>query len=148
MIRVRIKNQQNEFPVSMKMKQLMRKSIRTTLQCEGYENGEVSVMLCDEKTIHELNRTFRQVDAPTDVLSFPADELDRERPFFGDMAIYVKRASDQAAEYGHSLEREIAYLSAHSALHLVGYDHMQEDERAVMREKEEHVMKLIGQERK
>ena len=88
------------------------------------------------------------MDAPTDVLSFPADELDGKRPFFGDMAIYVSRAAEQAQEYGHSLEREVAYLSAHSALHLVGYDHMNEEERTVMREKEEHVMTLIGQERK
>jgi len=147
-IRVRIQNRQNSFPVTGAMKRLIRNSIRTALKCEGYADGEVSVLLCSGEQIRELNRDFRNVDAPTDVLSFPADELDGKRPFFGDMAIYVSRAAEQAQEYGHSLEREVAYLSAHSALHLVGYDHMNEEERAVMREKEEHVMTLIGQERK
>ena len=124
MIRVRIRNQQSGFPVTRGMRRLIGKSIRTALRCEGYENGEVSVLLCEEEQIRELNRSFRNVDAPTDVLSFPADELDRKKPFFGDMAIFVRRAAEQAGEYGHTLEREIAYLSAHSALHLVGYDHM------------------------
>ena len=143
MIRIDIQNQQNDVPVDRTLYTLIKKSIRTALKNEGYTRGEVSVLLCDEDTIHTLNRDFRSVDAPTDVLSFP-DETQGARPHIGDMAVYMGRAREQGAQFGHGLARETAYLCAHSALHLVGYDHEDEEERARMREKEEAVMCRIG----
>ena len=99
--------------------------------------------------IHELNREYRQVDSPTDVLSFPQfddlDELPEEGEIMlGDVVICSDRAKEQAEEFGHSFEREIIYLFVHSVLHLLGYDHMDEDEKRIMRRREEEVMERIG----
>lgn len=143
MIRIDIENQQHDVPVDRTLYTLIKKSIRNALKNEGYTRGEVSVLLCDEQTIHALNRDFRHVDASTDVLSFP-DETQGARPHIGDMAVYMARAQEQGERFGHGLARETAYLCAHSALHLVGYDHEDGEERARMREKEEAVMRRIG----
>ena len=99
--------------------------------------------------IHELNREYRQVDSPTDVLSFPQfddlDDLPEEGEIMlGDVVICSDRAKEQAEEFGHSFEREIIYLFVHSVLHLLGYDHMEEDEKRIMRRREEEVMERIG----
>ena len=143
MIRIQIQNQQDDVEITRQLKGYIKKGIRAALKEEGFTRGDVSVLLCDEQTIHTLNRDFRNVDAPTDVLSFP-NETEGRRPHIGDMAVYMVRAKDQGEEFGHGILRETAYLCAHSALHLVGYDHMTEEERAVMREKEEKAMTAIG----
>lgn len=143
MIRIQIQNQQDDVEITRQLKGYIKKGIRAALKEEGFTRGDVSVLLCDEETIHTLNRDFRNVDAPTDVLSFP-NETEGRRPHIGDMAVYMVRAKDQGEEFGHGILRETAYLCAHSALHLVGYDHMTEEERAVMREKEEKAMTAIG----
>jgi len=143
LIRIQIQNQQDDVEISSELKSYIKKGIRAALKEEGFTRGDVSVLLCDEQTIHTLNRDFRGVDAPTDVLSFP-NETEGRRPHIGDMAVYMVRAKDQGEEFGHGILRETAYLCAHSALHLVGYDHMTEEERAVMREKEEKAMTAIG----
>ena len=113
------------------------------------------LVFLSEEEIRELNARERGVDSVTDVLSFPsmndikdkpvlkkehADCLDEGRIFLGSIAICKKRATEQAAEYGHSLEREINYLAVHGVLHCLGYDHMTEEEKHEMREKEEEVM--------
>ena len=147
MIRIDIANEQNDVPVDRTLLNYVKKSIRTTLKNEGYTRGDVSVLLCGEDEIHTLNRDFRGVDAPTDVLSFP-NETEGRRPHIGDMAVYMARAMEQGERFGHGLTRETAYLCAHSALHLVGYDHEDESERAVMRQKEEAAMTAIGLPRK
>ena len=147
MIRIDIANEQNDVPVDRTLLNYVKKSIRTTLKNEGYTRGDVSVLLCGEDEIHTLNRDFRGVDAPTDVLSFP-NETEGRRPHIGDMAVYMARAKEQGERFGHGLTRETAYLCAHSALHLVGYDHEDESERAVMRKKEEAAMTAIGLPRK
>ena len=147
MIRIDIANEQNDVPVDRKLLNYVKNSIRTTLKNEGYTRGDVSVLLCGEDEIHTLNRDFRGVDAPTDVLSFP-NETEGRRPHIGDMAVYMARAREQGERFGHGLTRETAYLCAHSALHLVGYDHEDESERAVMRQKEEAAMTAIGLPRK
>ena len=143
MIRIQIQNQQDDVEITRELRGYIKKGIRAALKAEGYTRGDVSVLLCDEDTIHTLNRQFRDVDAPTDVLSFP-NETEGRRPHIGDMAVYMVRAKSQGEEFGHGILRETAYLCAHSALHLVGYDHMTEEERAVMREKEEAAMTAIG----
>ena len=117
--------------------------------------AEVSLSFVSAEEIHQLNRDFRGVDSVTDVLSFPLledlgelAELDEdeegEQLALGDVVICVPRAEEQAEEFGHSREREIVYLFVHSMLHLLGYDHMEEDEKKEMRAREEEVMNQVG----
>lgn len=111
---------------------------------------EISVTFVDIDEIHELNKQYRGVDKPTDVLSFPQfDDLEEEIPevceiCLGDVVICEQKAREQAEEFGHSFERELVYLFTHSVLHLLGYDHMEDDEKKAMREREEEIMKQIG----
>ena len=140
-----------------------REVIRTALGQQGVDVPcEVDVYVTGDAGIQELNREMRQVDRPTDVLSFPEFELTPgELPGqedadpgtgyvpLGDMAISLERVKAQAKEYGHSNRRELAYLAVHSVLHLLGYDHMDEGEqKARMRAREEAIMAVLGLERK
>lgn len=126
------------------------KTITEVLRVENIsENAEVSLSIVDKETIHRLNKDYRNVDRETDVLSFPLDEegFDNEgNPLIllGDIVICLDVAECQAADFGHSLEREIMYLICHSTLHLLGYDHIEEDDKKVMRSKEKEVMKNLG----
>jgi probable rRNA maturation factor len=112
--------------------------------------AEVSLVFCDDRAIRRLNRKWRGVDAPTDVLSFPQlTEDDLQGPvirpvLLGDIVLSLESAARQAEEYGHSLEREILYLFTHGLLHLLGYDHLEEDERQRMRVREEEIMAAAG----
>lgn len=114
------------------------------------ERCEISVSFVGLDEIHELNREYRGVDRPTDVLSFPQfEDLEEEIPevgeiCLGDVVICKDKAQEQAEEFGHSFERELVYLFTHSILHLLGYDHMQNDEKRIMRQREEEIMQEIG----
>ena len=112
------------------------------------EDAEISVLICDADTIHELNRDYRNVDAPTDVLSFALNEGDDDVPEeeteLGDIVINLDRAIAQAAEFGHSKEREMAYLSVHGFLHILGYDHYDPEEKKAMRKAEEEILSACG----
>lgn len=113
------------------------------------DNAEVSLSIVDRDAIHKLNKDYRDVDRETDVLSFPLDEegYDNEgNPIIllGDIVICLDVAEDQANDFGHSLEREMMYLICHSTLHLLGYDHIEEDDKREMRAKEKEVMKNLG----
>ncbi len=117
----------------------------------GLDSAEVSVTLTDNVYIHELNKKYRGIDRPTDVLSFALNEGDEPEVFdgpevnmLGDIIISVERAEEQASEYGHSVEREIAFLTVHGMLHLLGYDHMEEEDRKEMRQEEDFVMGKLG----
>ena len=117
----------------------------------GLDSAEVSVTLTDNVYIHELNKKYRGIDRPTDVLSFALNEGDEPEVFdgpevnvLGDIIISVERAEEQASEYGHSVEREIAFLTVHGMLHLLGYDHMEEEDRKEMRQEEDFVMEKLG----
>ena len=141
---------------------LIRRTIRTALAAEGLTAPcEVDVLLTDDDGIHEINRELRQVDRPTEVLSFPALELTPGQlpgpedadpgtgliPL-GDMVLSMERVAAQAREYGHSKRRELSYLVTHSVLHLLGYDHLDEGPmKAQMRAREEAIMALLGLER-
>jgi len=141
---------------------LIRRTIRTALAAEGLTAPcEVDVLLTDDDGIHEINRELRQVDRPTDVLSFPEFELTPGQlpgpedadpgtgliPL-GDMVLSMERVAVQAREYGHSKRRELSYLVTHSVLHLLGYDHLDEGPmKAQMRAREEAIMALLGLER-
>ncbi|MEG6566188.1 rRNA maturation RNase YbeY [Thermoanaerobacterium saccharolyticum] len=135
--------------------------VRTALEVEGVvDDVEVSVSFVDNDEIHKLNKYYRNVDRETDVLSFPLvefeeiytdideedDDLNEVQPI-GDIVISLEKAKQQAEEYGHSFIREVAYLTAHSMFHLMGYDHETEDEKKIMREKEEEVMRRLKIER-
>ena len=125
--KVILRNCQHLYPVSEELQALIRRAIRATLENETYPLPvEVSVSLVDNEAIHKLNRKFRQVDRPTDVRSFPIfdDEPDMEgRVVLGDIVLSLQQAKLQAEEYGHSFAREVAFLTVHSMLHLLGYDH-------------------------
>jgi metalloprotein, YbeY family len=115
------------------------------------DTAEISVLICDGPVIHELNRTYRDVDAPTDVLSFALnegeDDVPEEESELGDIVINLDRAEEQAREYGHSREREVAYLSVHGFLHILGYDHYDPEEKKAMRAAEEAILSACGLER-
>lgn len=138
----------------------IKKAIIKTLEVEGVAVPcEVNVLLTDDAGIHEINLEFREIDRPTDVLSFPMNELiagefdseaceenmDTGKKMLGDMVLSLERAREQAIEYGHSEGREICYLTIHSILHLLGYDHMDEgEEKRLMRSREEIVCERLG----
>ncbi|MBS4912880.1 MAG: rRNA maturation RNase YbeY [Veillonella sp.] len=109
---------------------------------------ELSVLLCDNPYIHQLNKTYRNIDRPTDVLSFALNEGedngDLESHLIGDLIISLERTAEQAEEYGHPFERELAYLTVHGCLHILGYDHMTDEDKKEMRQEEEFVLGNLG----
>jgi probable rRNA maturation factor len=114
----------------------------------------VSITLTVPEEIHILNKTYRNIDKPTDVLSFPMfqpDEIEnmikenyQEEDILGDMVISIPQVEIQAKEYGHSFERELAYMVVHSFYHLMGYDHMEEDDKVKMRAKEDEILNKLN----
>jgi len=125
----------------------MKKVICYAIEAEHPDiEGEVSLTLCDNEYIRELNSEFRGIDAPTDVLSFPTLDFDMGGyTIIGDIIISLERATAQAEEYGHSLLRELCFLSVHSALHLLGYDHVDDEEgRIYMEKRQEEVLLHFG----
>ena len=150
-LKVTISNKQ-KTPIDEQMRAVVRSCCAQVLSDEKIDfDCEVTVTFVDDKRIHEMNREFRSVDRPTDVLSFPLGEngeydINPETNLYslGDVVISAETAARQAKDYGHSLEREIAFLTVHSMLHLLGYDHMEPDEEAVMREKQEKALTALG----
>ena len=117
----------------------------------GVENGEVSITLTDNAYIHKLNKQYRGIDRPTDVLSFALNESEEPEieggmtvNVLGDLIISVERAEEQAADFGHSVRREMAFLTVHGMLHLLGYDHMEDEEREEMEAEQRFVMEKLG----
>ena len=110
---------------------------------------ELSVVLCDNAHIHKLNKEYRSIDRPTDVLSFALNEGDdefgeEESHLLGDLIISLERTAEQAEEYGHPFERELAYLTVHGCLHILGYDHMTDEDTKEMRTEEEFILGKLG----
>ncbi len=152
-IRVIIDNKQKEIKIPTGLRMLVRRCCNAVLRMEHFEDpAEISVTFVNNEQIRELNKQYRSKDVPTDVLSFPMGEngvYDENHAtgakILGDIVISMEKAVEQAERYGHSLEREVGYLSAHSMLHLLGYDHENGGiERVRMREKEEQVMTQLG----
>ncbi|WP_396127679.1 rRNA maturation RNase YbeY [Dethiobacter alkaliphilus] len=144
-------NDEQNIPLSSGIVSAMEIITKAALVDHNFpSDAEVSLTLCDDVTIHELNKTWRSVDAPTDVLSFPllGDMTLKVPPgeelMLGDVIISVERARAQAQEFGHSVEREILYLYVHGLLHLLGYDHLEEEEKREMRSLEEKLLKEVG----
>lgn len=137
--------------VSEEIRKTMERAACRCLEMEGVDGqrAELSVTFVDPEEIRILNRDYRGVDKVTDVLSFPqfegADEMPQQGELcLGDVVICREKAAGQAEEFGHSFEREIIYLFTHSVLHLLGYDHMTDEDKRQMRQREEEVMEYLG----
>ena len=154
-LKICFENDQTKFLLPYKVKMLVREAIEATLDYEQYGNPcEVSVSFTDNAGIHELNKKFRGIDRPTDVLSFPLFDYsgESEEPpvdelmgMLGDIVLSLEQADLQAQEYGHSFEREVAFLTVHSMLHLLGYDHETgEEDEADMRRRQSEIMERLG----
>ena len=152
-LKIYFEDHQKEEIVTYRLKMLIRRAVEETLAYEGvFDDCEVSVTLCDNEEIRELNRKFRNIDRATDVLSFPlfdddgmdahVEELDC---MLGDIVLSLERARLQAEEFGHSFEREVAFLTVHSTLHLLGYDHeTSPEEEADMRRRQSEITDKRG----
>lgn len=144
---VLINNLQDKVDFSKELESLVEKVVRAVLEQKNIaREGEVSFALVDNEYIHQLNKQYRDKDTPTDVLSFPMDGIDSQESYLvlGDIIISLERAQEQAEEYNHSLEREIAFLTAHGMLHLLGFDHEVEEERITMEREQDIVLQSLG----
>lgn len=143
MINLEINNQQNKIKINKELKNLLKKIAEKAGKYEKREKGNISLALVNDEKIKELNKKFRNKDEATDVLSFPMDE-----EIWGDIIISTEKIIEQAKEYGHSRQRELAYLYTHGILHLLGYDHKTSSEKKQMRAKEEKILEEVGLERR
>ena len=151
-IRVVITNKQKAVKIPTGIRMLVRRCCNAVLKLEKFEGAaEIRVTFVDNAQIKELNKQYRDKDIETDVLSFPMGEngvydkdIETGAQILGDVVISMEKARDQAELYGHSFQREVGYLTAHSVLHLLGYDHIDNMERVRMREKEELIMEQLG----
>lgn len=138
-------DRQDNIKITDEMKNLIENSIRAVLKVEELSDDvEVSVSFVADEEIRDLNRDYRGVDKSTDVLSFPMeDEFIIDNRILGDVIINTRRVMEQAEELGHSHERELSYLTVHSILHLLGYDHIEDEDKREMREREKLSMKEL-----
>lgn len=156
MIRIFTDNIQDKTEVDESLEKLVESVAEAVLEYENIdEKCEVNVMFADNEKIREINREQRNIDSATDVLSFPLLDAKNgeitvsDEDFYegyltlGDIVISLERAKEQAEEYGHSFEREVGFLTCHSMLHLLGYDHIDEADRVIMRPKEEEILKNL-----
>lgn len=147
-----VNNLQQKVKVDNRLLDLLTAVVETALWVEERKDDpEVSIALVDDMYIRDLNLRFRGIDKPTDVLSFSMDDStigdslmeEDEDNILGDIVVSMETAEAQAAEYGHSILREMAYLTAHGMFHLLGYDHELKKDRLIMRDKEEKVMSIL-----
>ncbi len=139
---IHIDNQQNFLETA-----LLERAARLTLELEpDSADADITIVLTDDSQLHELNREFLGVDAPTDVLSFPASESDPETgaAYLGDILISVPRAAQQAQAAGHPVEAEVQLLVVHGVLHLLGHDHAEAEEKARMWAEQAKVLERLG----
>ncbi len=149
---ISLENDQDIIVIPEKLEQLLSDGLNAVAKLHGLgEQEEVDITIVTDDEIHALNRDYRNVDRATDVLSFALDEDGGEPELvggpevhlLGDIIISAETAARQAEEFGHGLEREIVYLAVHGLLHLLGYDHMQEEDKVIMRAKEEEALREI-----
>lgn len=137
-----------DAPAGLDAPGIIQRAAQGALEAEGRPDGWYSVTVVDDAAIHALNRDYRGIDRPTDVLSFPMEEGEgiaaAPDGFLGDIIISLPRAAAQAAEYGHSLVRELSFLTIHGTLHLLGYDHIEEDQARQMFARQEDILQKMG----
>ena len=143
-----------DFEITEEFEKLFNDVVKESLRYEEFDpECEVSLSIVSNDEIQEINKQFREIDAPTDVLSFPlltfeegeqADVNENNEIMLGDIIISIDKAKAQAEEYGHGLKRELAFLTAHSMLHLMGYDHMEEEEQKEMFKKQDDILNNLG----
>ncbi len=145
MIEILLSNE-TEDELNPEFESVIEKSVNVVGEIMNLQgNWEVSVSIVTPEEIQVLNREYRGVDKVTDVLSFPMEfEMDLPIKLLGDIVINMEKIKSQALEFNHSEERELSYLTVHSMLHLLGFDHIDDEERKVMREKEKEIMKVLG----
>ena len=154
---VLIDNRQEKIAVDTKLEELVEKVVQKALEVEVEGDYEVSISFVDNHEIQELNKQYRNKDAATDVLSFPLMEFEdteedyeneeeyvQEDRLLGDIVISLEKAQEQATEYGHSFERELAFLLVHGVLHLLGMDHENEQQEKEMLQKQENILQLLN----
>lgn len=147
-------NVQKKIEIGKEIEELITKCCDATLKYEKIEDDcEISVTFCDNEQIHKLNMEFREIDRATDVLSFPMNEEGGEYEIdpanncivLGDIVLSVERALEQSKEYNHSFEREMAFLTVHSMLHLLFYDHKRsKEEEEIMFKKQDEILEIMG----
>ena len=149
---VTLENNQEKVSIPEALEADLTKAMNVVAELEALSpQTEVDITLVDDAAIHELNRTYRGIDRPTDVLSLALDEGEEEpevdddeiEHLLGDVIISAPTAVRQGEEYGHGLEREMTYLAVHGMLHLLGYDHMEEKDKLIMRKREEEVLRRL-----
>jgi probable rRNA maturation factor len=155
-VKLSIINKQKKITVKKELRDMIRSVVKTAAEVENIKFPfEICIVLTGNVGIQKLNREFRNMDKPTDVLSFPMFEKSELKKILkknsceeiivlGDIIVSLERALEQAEEYGHSFEREAGYLVAHGFLHLLGYDHIKKEEKCLMREKEENIMGILS----
>lgn len=133
-------------PIDQELEQQMESLLQLAAEMENVENAEVAVTFVDDPYIQQLNRDYRGIDRPTDVLSFPMSDEEEDVPIpdltemLGDIIVSIPRAKAQAEEYGHSFQRELGFLLVHGFLHLLGYDHHTEEEEREMFQRQEEIL--------
>ena len=157
-----IENLQSKIAINDNINGLLHRAVEISFQTEDFKiPSEVSILLVDNEGIREINKEHRNIDNPTDVLSFPMVDmtdgkinsndgdydLDENLLLLGDIVISLEMTKSQAAEYKHSFERELAFLATHGIFHLLGYDHVSEDDEKRMLEKQEMVLQIMGLDR-
>ena len=155
MINIVTSNEQEKYEIGEELMLMIEKVISECEDEEGLEfDNEISLTFTDNENIRQINKDYRDIDDKTDVLSFPMyeiEDLEEEKKSksknlkpLGDIVISMEQADEQAKQFGHSFEREVCYLICHSMFHLMGYDHMTDDEKKIMREKEEKIMTRLN----
>lgn len=153
MLNINFENRQRKFKINSETFNLVKEACNAVLQTEKFtQDAEINVTFVSDKKIKQINKEFRGINKSTDVLSFPLSDNgvydvnpENNCSMLGDIIISVEHALAQAEAFGHSSEREIAYLTVHSVLHLLGYDHVDEgSDKKLMRKKEEQALKLMG----
>ena len=152
-----IVNEQDKLEITEQIEEIISSVVLKTLDLEDFtEDCYVAVTITDNENIRIINNEQRGIDSATDVLSFPVLEFEdgqmlagvgdyfEDKLILGDIVLSAERAKQQSEEFGHSFEREVGYLTCHSVLHLLGYDHENEDEREVMRAKEEETLEKLS----
>ena len=158
-MKVSFRNEQDKIKVTFTLKRLIKKALKTGLSVMGWDSRvDISVMFTDNEGIRVLNREHREIDRETDVLSFPLIEYDEKGEYIessldysekgnlcmGDIVLSLEKALAQAEEYGHSFQRETGFLTVHSLLHLMGYDHMTEEEEKEMFTFQKEILDKMG----